>query len=105
MQPSLNRVKVGLFATTLALQATSFYLAYLSGRAMNISVGATFESQDLSGLSGLAGLLAMGFGVSLIAAKQTGGVLLRISKLIATVACWFFLQVFTCFLIQSLSAP
>lgn len=105
MQASLNRVKMALLATTLALLATSYYLAHLSGRAMSAAVGDTFESLDLGYLSALAGMPAMILGVSLISAKQTGSILLRITKLAATFACGFFLQVCACLLIQSLSAP
>jgi hypothetical protein len=104
MQARLNRTKMALFATTLVLLAASYYLAHLSGRAMSAEAGDTFESLDLGYLSALAGMPAMILGVSLIAAKQTGGVLLRITKLAATFAYCFFLQIFTCFLIQSLSA-
>jgi hypothetical protein len=104
MQARLNRIKMALFAVTLALLATSYYLAHLSGRAMSAAAGDTFESLNLGYLSALAGMPAMILGVSLIAAKQTGGVPLRITKLAATLVYCFSLQIFTCFLIQSLSA-
>lgn len=105
MERRLNRFKVGLICTTLVLVAISFYLAHLSGRAMNDAVGNTFESLDLSAFSALVGMAAMVLGVSLIVAEQTGGVLLRTIKLVATIAGWLFLQVSACVLIQTLSAP
>ena len=100
-----SRTKIVLVAITLILLAISFYLAYLSGRAMNDAVGDTFESLELSTLSAWVGFPAMVLGVSLVVAEQNGGGFLRITKLIVTFACWFFLQVLACVLIQSFSAP
>lgn len=105
MESRFNRVKTGLLAATLLSLTASFYLAHLSGRAMSAAVGDTFESLDLETWSALAGMPALVLGVSLIVAGQTGDVPLRAAKLLATSACWFFLQVCACFLIQSLSAP
>lgn len=105
MERRFGRLKTSLLAVTLALLAASFYLAHLSGRAMSAAAGDTLGSLDLSTLSALAGMPAMVLGVSLIVAEQTGGVLLRSAKLVATSACWFFLQISACVLIESLSAP
>lgn len=105
MERRINRIKAGLLCATLLLLAISFYLAHLSGLAMNDAVGDTFESLDLSALSALVGSSAMVLGVSLIVAEQSGGVLLRTIKLVATISMWMFLQVSVCVLIQTFSAP
>jgi hypothetical protein len=105
MQIHSSQVKTGLVAAIVVLLGTSFYLAHLSGRAMSAAVGDTNESLDLETLSAVAGLPAMVFGVSLLAAEQTGGVVLRVTKMIATSAVWIFLQVSASVLIQWLSAP
>jgi hypothetical protein len=94
-----------VLATTLVSLSISFYLAHLSGRATSPVVGDTFGSLELSTWSAMAGMVAMAFGVPLIAVEQTGSGLVRGAKLIATILCWFFLQVSACFLIESFSAP
>jgi hypothetical protein len=93
---------VGLF---VLFQAACWYFAYLSGRAMNIGVGQTYESQDLVFVSAMLGNVAMVLGVRLVALQQTGGVFVRLVKVIATLVIWSALLILSVFVIQSLAAP
>lgn len=105
MNPPKNKAKTVILISAILLLAASFYLAHLSGRAENTGAGDTEESLHLSALSMLAGMLAMPLGIGLIVAEQTGGIPLRIIKILATTALWFVCQIVALMTIQSLSAP
>jgi hypothetical protein len=93
---------VGLF---VLFQAACWYFAYLSGRATNIGGGQTHVSLDLDIVSAILGNVAMVLGVRLIAMQQTGGVFVRLVKVIATLVIWSALLILSVFVIQSLAAP
>ena len=88
-----------------ALWAASMYLAHLSGRAMNDTVGSTVESQDLEVLSAAIGLLAVSMFTAILAAQQTGSFLVRLVKLGFTFSVGFAFQTVASFLLQHLSSP
>lgn len=90
---------------TAALWGTSLYLAHLSGRAMNDSVGRTIESQDLDALSGVIGLPALLMLGLLVGQYQSGGLLIRFIKAGFTVAVAFVFWVIACYALQSLASP
>ena len=88
-----------------ALWAASMYLAHLSGRAMNSVVGSTVESQDLEALSASVGLLAVSMSTAILAALQTGSILVRLVKLVFTFSVGFAFQTIASFVLQQLSSP
>lgn len=103
--PLKSPTRLVIAILTFALWLAALYLAHLSGRAMDDTVGTTIESQDLQALSGVFGFLAAPMSVALLVAEQSGGTVVRFVKVGVTFFAVLSVYVIASFVLKTVSSP